>query len=223
MKQLMRRAVLVTATLIPIAVHVNAQSRVPKTDTQNWNDVYFTIPMSKRVDFILQGTLRIGDNITTPVDERWALGWAFKINDYLSFTPFYLHREARPPHGRLETEDRVTLGAVLQKPIGKFTLSDRNWFEHRWRHPQVNAWRYRNRVRLEHPFKINKTKFTWFVSDEVFYDWSLHDWVRNRAAVGATHTFNKHFTGELYYMRQNDGRARPGDIHIVGTIMRFRL
>ena len=217
------RPLLLTAMLVSITVHVHAQSRVPETDTQNWNDVLFSIPMSKRVDFALQGTLRIGDNITTPVDERWGLGWVIKVNKYLTFTPNYFHREARPPHTRLEHEDRVTLGAVVQKSIGKFTLSDRNWVEHRWRIPQIDAWRYRNRVRLEHPFKVNKTNLTWFVSNEVFYDWSFHDWVRNRAAVGAMHTFNKHFTGELYYMRQNDGRTRPGDIHIIGTLMRFRL
>ena len=202
---------------------VGAQTRVPKTDTQSWNDVQLTMPLSKKVDFIMQGTLRIGGNLTTPVDERWGVGFNYKVNNYVTANSLYFHRDARPPHGRFEYEDRITIGATLQKPIGKFTLFDRNWFERRWREPQVDAWRYRNRVRLEHPFKINKTKFTWFVSDEFFYDWSLHDWVRNRFAIGANHAFNKHFTGELYYMRQNDGRTRPGDINIIGTVMRFRL
>jgi hypothetical protein len=107
--------------------------------------------------------------------------------------------------------------------IGKFSFVDRNSFERRWRHPQVDAWRYRNRVQLEHPFKIIKAKFTGYVSDEVFYDWSQHDWVRNRVAVGASHAFNKHFTFDLYFMRQNDSRARPSDLNVIGTAMQFRL
>ena len=209
--------------IVITASSAKPQTRVPKADTQSWNDVYITVPISKKVDMVFQVTLRIGDNLTKPVDERWGVGWVFRVNKYLSINPFYFHRDARPPHGRYEYEDRLTLGATLQKPIGKFTLSDRNWFERRWREPQVDAWRYRNRVRLEHPFKIKKNKFNWFVSDEVFYDWSLHDWVRNRFGIGANHAFNKHFTGELYYMRQNDGRTRPGDINIIGTVMRFRL
>ena len=102
-------------------------------------------------------------------------------------------------------------------------MSDRNWFERRWREPQVDSWRYRNRLRVEHPFQIDKTKFNWFVSDEVFYDWSLNDWVRNRASVGANHAFNKLFTLELYYLRQNDGRSRPGDLQIIGSLWRFKL
>ncbi len=202
---------------------VGAQTRVPKTDTQSWNDVQLSVPLSKKADFIIQGTLRIGGNLTTAVDERWGIGFNYKVNNYVTVNSLYFHRDARPPHGRFEYEDRITIGATLQKPIGKFTSSDRNWFERRWREPQVDAWRYRNRVRVEHPFKINRAKFTWFVSDEIFYDWSAHDCVRNRAAVGASHAFNKYFTGELYYMRQNDGHTRPGDINIIGTVMRFRL
>ncbi|HEY6045772.1 MAG TPA: DUF2490 domain-containing protein [Pyrinomonadaceae bacterium] len=202
---------------------IQAAAQVPEKDTQNWNDVQLTVPMTRKVDFVMQGTLRLGDNLTTAVDKRGGAGFNYKVNPWLTLSQSFFSRQARPPHGRRERETRLTLGATLQKPLGKFTLSDRQWLERRWRAPQVDAWRYRNRVRLEHPFEIDQTKFTGFISDEVFYDWSLHDWVRNRAAIGAYHAFNKHFTLELYYMRQNDGRSRPGDIHILGSVWRFKL
>ena len=92
-----------------------------------------------------------------------------------------------------------------------------------WREPQPDAWRYRNRLQIEHPFKIGKTKFVWLVNDEFFYDSVLNDWVRNRFAVGVNHTFNKHLTLDTYVMRQNDGRTRPGDVNIIGTTWRIRL
>jgi hypothetical protein len=214
----------VISALIALLVRAPApaQTAVPKSDTQNWNDVYLNISLSKKVDFVVHGTLRMGNDLRQPADERWGLGWVFNVNKYLSFNPFYFHREARAPHGKSEYEDRFTLGVTLQESFRKFTLIDRNLFERRWREPQVNAWRYRQRIRLEHPFQIGQAKFSWFVSDEVFYDWSLHQWVRNRAALGAAHSFNKHFAAELYYMRQNDGRTRPGDINIIGTTFRFR-
>src|ERR1700720_651216 len=193
------------------ALSARAQTPIPKADTQSWNDVQLIVPLSKQFDFLVQGTIRIGGNLSTPVDERWGFGFNYKAGKYLTLNELYLHREAKPPHGRQEHEDRLTVGATVRYPIGKSTLSDRNWFERRWRDPQVDAWRYRNRIQLEHPFKINKAKFTFYVYDEAFYDWSLHAWVRNRAAVGPSHVFNKHFTGELYFQRQNDGRSRPGD------------
>ena len=216
---------LLTAILLCAAVQRPAQSqtRVPKADTQSWNDVQFTVPLNQKMDLLIQGTVRIGGNLTTAVDGRWGFGFNYKVWKYVILNESYFHREAKPPNGRQEQEDRLTFGPTLRVPIKKFTLFDRNWFERRWRSPQVDAWRYRNRMQLEHPFKIRKAQFTFFVSDEVFYDWSLHGWVRNRFAVGARHVFNKHFTGDLYVMRQNDGRSRPGDINVIGTVMRFRL
>jgi hypothetical protein len=216
-------ALLVAMIVCCAAGYAPAQTAVPKADTQNWNDVQLAVPLNKKIDFVIQGTLRIGNNLTQPVDERWGVGWVFKVNKYLSLNPYYFHREARSPHGKPEREERLTMGASLRLPIKKFTLVERNLIEKRFREPQIDSWRYRNRVQLEHPFKIKKTKLTGFVYDEVFYDWSLHDWVRNRFGVGASHAFNKHFTGELYVMRQNDGRSRPGDINVIGTGLRFRM
>jgi hypothetical protein len=214
-----------TLPVLLLATSVVAQTtnRVPENDVQNWNDVQLTVPVNKKIDFIMVGTFRLGDNLTKAVDERFGAGFNYKVNPYITLHQVVFGRVARPPNGQKEHETRLTLGATFQRPFGKFTLSDRNWFERRWRDPPVDAWRYRNRLRLEHPFEINKKKYTWFVSDEVFYDWSFHDWVRNRAAVGASHAFNKQFTLELYYMRQNDGRSRPGDLHIIGSLWRIKL
>jgi uncharacterized protein DUF2490 len=211
------------AFLVAMTAAGQTTNRVPETDVQNWNDVQLSMPVSKKVDFVVLGTLRLGNNLTTPVDERFGAGFNFKLNSYLTLQESVFGRVARAPRGRSEHETRLTLGATLQKPLGEFTLSDRNWFEKRWRDPQVDSWRYRNRLRLEHPFQINKTKFNWFISDEVFYDWSVRDWVRNRAAIGASHAFNKQLTLELYYLRQNDGRSRPGDLHVIGSLWRIRL
>jgi len=205
------------------AAQVKAQSRVPETDNQSWNDLQITVPMTKTVDFTTQITLRLGDNVTQTADQRWGIGFLFRPNKYLSFTTSYFHREARPPNGRHESEDRITFGGVVRIPAGKFTVSDRNWFERRWREPQVNAWRYRNRLQVEHPFKINKKPFTWFVSGEAFYDWSLHVWPRDRFSGGVSHPFNKHLTLELYYTRQNDSHTRPGDLNIIWSAWRVKL
>lgn len=205
------------------ATVARSQTRVPDDDTQSWTDVQLTVPLTKQVDFLIQGTIRLGDNLTQPVDGRWGAGFNYKIGKYLTLHELYFHRLAKPPNGRLEREDRLTLGASVRKPFRRFALSDRNWFEHRWRSPQVDAWRYRNRILFEYPFTINKVKLTGLVSEEVFYDWSLRDWVRNRFGVGISHAYNKHVTVDLYLMRQNDGRSRPGDIWVLGSQLRFKL
>jgi hypothetical protein len=211
-----------SATLV-CAGNSRAQTKVPETDTQSWNDVQITIPLNKKTEFVILGTVRIGDNLTSFVDEREGFRVNYLVQKYVTLQTLYFHRDAKPPNGKHEREERLTFGANFKIPIGKFTLNTRNWFERRWRQPQVDAWRYRNRVQLEHPFKIGKTKFTWMISDEFFYDWSLHDWVRNRFAAGISHAFNKHLTLDVYGMRQNDGRTKPGDVNVIGTTWRIRL
>lgn len=195
----------------------------PKSDFQLWHDTQLTIPLDKKVDLVFQGTIRLGDNASQPVDNRMGGGFVFKINKYLSFNPFYFHRSARPPNGKHEIEDRLTIGATVRFPIKKFTLIDRNWIERRFRSPQVNATRHRNRVQLEHPFTVNKQKFMFFISDEVFYDWRLKGWVRNRFGIGVSHAFNPHATLDVSYLRQNDGHTRPGDLDVVWTALRLKL
>src|SRR6266403_4916813 len=133
----MRFPVMLLIGVVVCATHVAAQSRVPETDNQSWNDLQMTVPMTKRVDFTTQITLRLGDNVTQTADQRWGIGFVFKLNKYLTFNPFYFHREARPPNGRHESEYRATLGATIRIPAGKFTISNRSWFERRWREPQV--------------------------------------------------------------------------------------
>ena len=218
-----RCAGLALVVVLYAASAVRPQTRVPDHDTQSWTDVQLAIPLTKQFDFLIQGTLRVGDNLTQPVDGRWGAGFNFKIGKYLTLNELYFHRLAKPPDGRLEREDRLTVGATVRKPFRKFALSNRNGFERRWRSPQVDAWRYRNRILLEYPFSINKIKLIGLVSEEVFYDWSLHDWVRNRFGAGVSHPYNKHVSLDLYLMRQNDGRSRPGDIWILGSQLRFRL
>jgi hypothetical protein len=76
---------------------------------------------------------------------------------------------------------------------------------------------------VEHPASLGKFSFNVFAADEVFYDWSVDDWVRNRFSAGGFKKFGKRYTAEVYYLRQNDGRARPGDLHVIGTILKIQL
>jgi Protein of unknown function (DUF2490) len=210
---------------------VRAQSRppVPEEDTQMWNDAQVAIALNKEVDFNLYTTFRFGRDITHLVDRRAGAGFTFKVGrfvkqpaDFLTVASWFLVITTRPAEGRKTNENRLHLNATLRYPFAKFALSDRNQFEHRIRSPQSTT-RYRNRLQLDYPAKLEDGQFGLFASDEVFYDWSVDEWVRNRFTVGVTRRFNKYFTGDLYYMRQNDARSRPGDLHVIGVAYKIRL
>jgi len=202
---------------------VRGQTIPSRQDTQNWNDIYLSVPLSKQVDYVLQGTVRNGRDLSRPVDERLGIGFAFKLGKYLTVTPSYLYIDTQPFEHRRVFENRLSVPATIRVPVSRFLFSDRNLFERRFRRPGIDSTRYRNRLQIEHPIGPAKQKLSLFVSEEVFYDWSFNAWVRNRAAAGVSKIVNKHLTLELYYLRQNDSHSVPGDLHVIGSTWRFKL
>lgn len=203
--------------LIPVSAQLD------QTDNQQWTDVQLAIPVTTQFDFNLLGTLRLGRDITHPVDERVGVGFTFRVNKYVTVSPNYLHIGMQPFAGRRIWENRLTFPVQLRFNVGQFRLSDRNQFERRIRNSGVRSTRYRNRFQVEHPIGSDKLALSLFIADEVFYDWTFDRWVRNRFSVGGSKVFNKHFTQDFYYLRQNDGVSVPGDLNVIGTTLRFRL
>ena len=202
---------------------VSAQSTKRRDDTQIWSETQVAIPLDKRVDLVLLGLVRFGRDVSRPVNERIGAGVSFKAGKYLTLFPFYLQVASQPTSTNHSTEERIVLEATITFPAGRFTIGDRNRVEFHIHHPPPNFTQYRNRMQLEHPVKLGKFEADAFVADEVFYDSSANAWIRNRAYVGASKKINKHFTIELYYVRQNDSYSHPGDINALGTTFKFHL
>ena len=196
---------------------------IDRTDNQFWSDVQVAVPMTKDIDFNILGTLRLGRDISRPVDERIGMGFTFRFGQHVSIAPNYLYIATQPFRNRRVWESRLSLPVTLRFNVAKFRFSDRNLFERRIRNPGISSTRYRNRLQVEHPVGPAKWGLSLSIADEVFYDWSLNRWPRNRFAVGASKVFNKHFTQDIYYLRQNDGVSVPGDLNVIGTILRVKL
>jgi hypothetical protein len=106
-----------------VSPNAQGQSKVPKADTESWNGFQLQIPMNKKADFLIQGTVRIGGNLTTPVDERWGFGFNYKIQKYVTLNELYFHREAKPPNGKHESEDRISFGATSSVSISRWRFT----------------------------------------------------------------------------------------------------
>ena len=194
-----------------------------QSDNQIWTDVQLAVPLTKNFDVNLGGTLRLGRDISRPVDERVGVGFTFRWGKYFTVSPNFLAIGMQPFRGRKVWENRLTVPVTLRFTADKWRFSDRNQFERRIRDSGLRSTRYRNRFQVEHPVGPAKWALSLFVSDEVFYEWIAHRWVRNRFSVGGIKVFNKHYTQEFYYLRQNDGLSLPGDLNVIGTTLRFRL
>ena len=208
--------------LVLFEVTASGQALDP-TDNQFWTDVQVAVPVTKNFDFNILGGLRIGRDFSHTIDERIGAGFTYRAGKYVTISPNYLHIGMQPFPQRRVWENRLTLPVTVRFNVGEFRLSDRNQLDRRLRNSGVNSTRYRNRFHVEHPIGAKGWQLSLFVADEVFYDWSVDRWVRNRFSVGGTKVFNKHFTQDLYYLRQNDGVSVPGDLNVLGTTLRFRL
>lgn len=218
----MRRSAWACLLLLVLTGVASAQI-IDRTDNQFWSEVQVAVPVTKDIDFNILGTLRFGRDISHSVDERIGAGFTFRFGQHVQIAPNYLYIGTQPVRNRRLWESRLSLPVTLRFNLEKFRFNDRNMFERRIRNPGISSTRYRNRLQVEHRVGPSKWGLSLFVADEVFYDWSIDRWVRNRFAVGGTKVINKHFTQDFYYLRQNDGVSIPGDLNVIGTILRVKL
>jgi Protein of unknown function (DUF2490) len=216
-------ALFLSIATLGCATALGQTTNPPRGDVQAWTEVQLAVPLAPRVDLVLMGVTRFGRDVSRPVNERIGGGVSFRVGKYLTLLPFYLHVALQPTKDNHSTEERINLEATVKVPAGRFTISDRNRIEFHIHRPPPNFTQYRNRLQIEHPLELGKAKFIGFVADEVFYDSIAAAWIRNRVFLGITRKVNKHFTLDLYYVRQNDSHSQPGDIHAVGTTLKFHL
>lgn len=195
----------------------------PHGDTQFWPDVQLSVNLRPRINFVFFGTIRSGHNISAIVDKQIGAGFNFKLGKYFSLSPNYRYLAAKPTSTRRTQEHRVFVDLTMRVPLGLgFSLSDRHRGE--WRNVEsLSFGRYRNRLQIERTLTLHDHKLTPYLADEINYDGRYHAWVRNRVYVGARLPVQKHLTLDSYYCKQNDGRARPGYLHLVGLIFRIEL
>ena len=212
--------------LVPILLIVecaDAHAQAPRHDVQEWNELQVIAPLHPRLDLVLDAQLRFGDQISRVVTGRGSVGLTFKLSRHFSLTPGYVYQDAEPILHRKSNEHRITLAGAVTVSKGKFTFTDNNLIERRLLNSRPDSTRYRNRLRVGHPAVVGGLSFDVFLSDEVYYDWSVNAWVRNRFSTGAGRRLTDRLYAEVFFLRQNDGHVRPGDISAIGAVLRIRL
>jgi hypothetical protein len=199
------------------------QSPQPQDDFQSWNDIQLTVPIDKNFELYSALTARFGKNVKRLNDGRAAVGIGWKANKVLTIMPFYWFIRARNSNSQFRNEHRLNLRATLRFPLGKFGGVHRSTYEYRIREP-LNSWRYRALFGIERDIPKSIIRGAkWFINDEVFYDSILDRFSRNRFSIGINKTLSKKLSVDVYYMRQNDGFSRPGDLHTVWAAWRVKL
>ncbi len=194
----------------------------PLQDTQLWLDLEANHSLSEKTDFFVDGGLRWGRNLSGLVYERVAAGVSIQPRRYLRLTPRYTFIDTEPTATQEVRENRLGFECTLTAFLRRWTIADRNVIERRFRQPQDST-RFRNRLRLERPFKFSGSSFYGFVSDELYYDRAYHEWNRNRFLAGGGKALSPNLSVEVYFVRQKDYASRPNDLNGVGLMLRTRF
>ncbi len=212
----MKKVFLILILFSAFAAFADAQTITDAEDVQSWNDLQITVPVSKQVDFYTAFTMRFGKNITRLNDRRIAAGFVYKPNTSWSFQPFYWNIAARNASGKFLTEHRLNFRAIYRFPFKRIAVSHRSWIERRLREPR-NSWRYRPSLTFEKDIGKIIPGAKLFVTEEVFYDSILRRFSRNRFSAGINKMLTRKLSLDVFYLRQNDGFSRPGDLNVIGT------
>ncbi len=198
-------------------------TRPPREDTQLWNDVQVTVRAGRNIDWTSSGMIRFGYGIGDLIYERVSSGLAVKFGRHLSTAAYYSYY-ALQPTGHIDVrEHRLTLDGTFRWSLGRFILSDRNRFERRFFDLGIRLNRYRNRFQIERPLEVAHGHVRLFASDEIYYEAVVNSWTRNRFSAGVGFPIRRNLELEAYFLRQNDGYARPGDINAIGTSLKVSL
>lgn len=220
--------------ILLFAISASAQSTVPETDFQVWNENTFSLPVIKakdkagksfdRMTLLLITSLRFGQNRFALADERIGGGFDLVLNKHFSFSPTYLYIGAQPGRGRKEFEHRLRFDLTFSHKFKRFSIKDRNRVEYRVRHSRADSVRYRNKFTLSVPVnKDGKELFTPFIADEVYYDITAEQWSRNDLSPGISKKFTDKLTGEFFYIWRHNRTGLPKDVHGVGVNLKVKL
>jgi Protein of unknown function (DUF2490) len=208
-----------TLSLVPRTARAQSGSQYPRTDVQGWVDLEGTHALRENVDLNLNGGLRLSNDAGHLVYRRVAGGLVFKVNHYLTLSPYYCFYYTDSSRVSESRENRIAFAATVGAARGRWKILDRNLIEKRFL-PGGQPWRYRNRLELARDIELAHSALRFFVWDEVYYDSFVSAWARNRAAIGAGKRISSRLGLDLYYVRQNDSHVRPGDLSAIAMTIR---
>jgi len=115
------------------------------------------------------------------------------------------------------SENRIELDVTPQIPLPwGLQAGDRSRVDVRFIEGTDTSWRYRNRIKLQRTFTIQRFVFSPYGQAEFFYSSSSRSWNKKTFQVGSKFPFRKHFEFELYYERDDNVGSIPNAVNAFG-------
>lgn len=216
------RLALVLLVLVAIAPPRAICRPVPETDTEWWQELDVSGPLSEYLSYEFAAFSRFSDADPNPALTGGAafLTWT---HGALAYSMGYLHAQVRlPATGDRLNADLPIAAITASLRQGPWSLSDRLRIEDLLGVPG-DPWRYRNLLSVAASPKGIAPLRALALSDEVFVDLTSGRLTRNRLLAGPIISLGARVELALDYVNERDIGGQPGRIHGVFVDMAVRL
>ena len=123
-----------------------------------------------------------------------------------------------------KTEKRLFIQGVphYSIPRAKLLLQDRSRIEFRWINGAYST-RYRNKLTVDRPLRVDRFRFTPYASGELFYDGQHRAWNENQYAFGVVFPYKKLLSLDTYFLRQNCTTCKEEHVNALGVTFNLFL
>ena len=216
-----------------------AMAQEPTTRSELWPevDVYITIKPKVRLFLIATMGKAIEDGEifnAQAYEAQVGIHVDYIPNKHVILRNGYRYGTAVGDNADPFKEHRILTEQTFRKLLPhKLLFSDRNRQDWRFINGGNFSFRYRNRVQIEREFRVFKGRtMTPYATGEISYDTRYDEWNRKRYAAGIQTSLRVGPLGELllphhqvildlFYMRQNDNRADPPHVNVLGVALSF--
>ena len=211
-------AVLALAALFPLAGRTYGGD-----EAQVWNEMKVTAKWTSQVDLFAAAALRLEEDFPVLNRASLQLGLNLRPTPWLTFSPNYQYIVNDPADDVRKHEHRPGLVTAARIPIQRAEVTLSTGVEYRFREENADSWRVRPKLKLKYPLGPDQWTLSGYLADELFYDTSANDFVRNRFFAGFEKKLGSNWSVDFYYCRQHDLQAREPDLDIIGLSMALRL
>jgi len=215
---------------------LSAHAQTPATGGQVWSTANLFVRLPSHLQLIVGGEANIGTNYAY---QQWSgtMGLTYqwkRIGKLQHLVNINQDKESRvvfgtgyqylwtEQDGATSYEDRAAVDVTPRvRPHARWLVEDRNRVEFRWVNGEYST-RYRNLLAVERDIRIDRFRFTPYVSGEFFYNGATQSWDEQQYAVGVQWPYRRVLMLQTYYLRQHTTSA-PDNVNVVGLTLNMHL
>lgn len=191
-------------------------------DWQYWNQVVFKHEFNDRTAVDIASEQKWRDDASDFYLYNVFIVPTVKLTDNVSVGAGY-RCERKEADDQWLTENRLLFPLTIGWAVKPWLLQWRTQPEYRDLENDQDRWRLRERILIKRPVQLGGLTVTPFVSEEIFYDFTIGQLDQNRAGAGVSVPWGERTTLTVYYMNRAEHAGDWSTAHVLGTELAFKF